>query len=128
MKNTYKRLAAYLIDILIVSLIVSCLTSNPITNPTLKKYTKTNKTYQELIDNYRNINIDLKKDYNDKTITPKEKDKLIKKYPEYKNSINKFDKGVYMISLQNSKTVCDALKQNVDSSYYCFTPSGVFIK
>ena len=45
-----------------------------------------------------------------------------------KKSIAKFDKGVYMISLQNSKTVCDALKQNVDSSYYCFTPTGILIK
>ena len=85
-----KRLLAYCIDMLVVSLIVTCLTSNSIINKHINEYNKYYKDYQEKYTNYTEVLIDLNDYYKDNKITTEEYNKLIKKHQDYEKQINKY--------------------------------------
>lgn len=78
MKKTLKRIGAYLIDIIIVSIVATLLTSNPYINKDYEKYINTYDEYNEEYNKYSNYYTKLENYYEDKDLSKKEYDKLLK--------------------------------------------------
>lgn len=116
MKKIYKRLIAYIIDIAIISVIISCLTNNSFTNPSLKQYNKTYDECQELSDNYTNFTTDLKKYYEDKSLTEDEYNKLNNKYEYYNNTLEKYYQDNNLTST-NYQKLLDETNQDFQNKY-----------
>lgn len=111
MKVVFKRVGAYIIDIILVSIISTILTSNIYINKDYKKHSDTYEEYMTFYNEYHDFLNDLEKDYSDKTISKDEYDNLVKKYPSYKKYI---DKSLInnKISDKEYKDILDNLNSN----------------
>ena len=83
MKVILKRIGAYLIDIILVSLVATLLTSNHYINKDYKKYIKTYDEYNEEYNKYSEYYTKLENYYEDKKLEEKEYNKLIKLNNKY---------------------------------------------
>lgn len=124
-----KRLTAYLIDMLIVTIIVYCLTSISFLNPQMKKYQKYYTSYQQLSINYSNFITDLSKYYEDNKLTNEEYNKLIERNPDYKKQVNNYYKDEKLTKsnytkLKNS-TQADYQKK-YKAAYYKFNQNLIY--
>lgn len=90
MSKIWKRLVAYLIDLLIITMLSQGLASTTVLNPNINKYQKYNKEYNEKYITYANFTIQLQKYYQDNKLTDEEYNKLIEKYPTYENNLKKY--------------------------------------
>ena len=79
MKIVFKRILAYMIDILLVSLISTLITSNSYINKDYKKYNEVYKKYEVVYDEYNESKENLQEKLEDKKISQKEYDKEEKK-------------------------------------------------
>ena len=89
MNKNIKRILSYLIDIIVVSLIVSCLTNLSFINWQLDNYNKNYKEYKKLYNNYMNFREDLNNYYEDNKLTADEYNKLLENNDAYEDFINK---------------------------------------
>ena len=80
-----KRILAYLIDMMIVTLLTSCLATLPIINVNYNTYENKVDKYNERIEPYIDFLNDFKKEYEDKKLDDEEFDKLQKDYIEIIN-------------------------------------------
>ena len=80
-----KRILAYLIDMMIVTLLTSCLATLPIINVNYNTYENKVDKYNERIEPYVDFLNDFKKEYKDKKLDDEEFDKLQKDYIEIIN-------------------------------------------
>ena len=87
MKLIFKRICSYLIDIIIVSLVATLLTSNEYINMDYKRYKKTYDEYNDKMDEYSEFYEKLEKSYKDNKITKKEYEKLLEY--DYVNDLEK---------------------------------------
>jgi len=78
MKIILKRIGAYLIDIILVSVVATLLTANPYINKDYKKYTKIYDQYNEEYNKYSDYYNKLQNYYEDKELSKKEYNKLLK--------------------------------------------------
>lgn len=78
MKKFFKRFCAYLVDVLVVSLIVYLFTSIPFVNFQLDDYNKSYEAYEKTYVDYIEFVSDLENYYEDNKLTRKEYDKLVK--------------------------------------------------
>ncbi len=90
MKKIYTRFIAYLIDMVIISIITMSITYIPIFKNDLINYRKYIKEYNKEYTTYLSLNNDLNKYYKDKKISEKEYNKLIENNQEYKSIIDKY--------------------------------------
>ena len=90
MKNLYKRVFAYILDLLIVYIVVSCLTNLSFINPQLKKYNNYYDKYSNMYINYQKFMNDVNKYYSDNKISDKEYNKLSKKYNDSIKYVDKY--------------------------------------
>lgn len=79
MKIVFKRILAYMIDILLVSLVSTLITSNSYINKDYKKYNEVYKKYEVVYDEYNESKENLQEKLEDKKISQKEYDKEEKK-------------------------------------------------
>lgn len=79
MKIVFKRLIAYIIDIVIVSVVSTLITSNSYINKDYNKYVNTYDKYQEYSDQYRKNVKELDKSLDDEKISEKEYEKNLNK-------------------------------------------------
>lgn len=94
MKVVLKRVVAYMIDIIIVSLVVTFITSNSHIN---KDYDKYNDTYKEFQDNYemhQDFLTDFEEFYKDDEIKEEEYDELIENYPLYEQYLEEIKTSI----------------------------------
>ena len=77
MKKIFKRLLAYLIDILIITSITNLISNTTLINPNLGKYQKYNKEYSQMIISANGFILKLQDYYQDNKLTTKEYEKLI---------------------------------------------------
>ena len=77
MKLIIKRFGAYLIDIILVSVVATLLTSNKYINMDYERYKKTYDEYNNVFDDYNDFYGKLEKSYEDKEISNKEYEKLL---------------------------------------------------
>jgi len=86
MKLTFKRISAYIIDIILVTLMATLITSNNYINKDYKKYETTYKEYSLKYEEYKKYYDELEKVYEDKIISEEEYNKLLEveiQYNEY---------------------------------------------
>lgn len=92
MKLVLKRVGAYLIDIILVSIIATFLSSNKYINKDYEKYTNIYNEYMEKYESYNEYYEELENLYKDKEITQKEYNKLLTYSEEYiKELINSYE-------------------------------------
>lgn len=107
MKTIFKRVVAYIIDMFLVSLVATMLTSNSYINKDYNKYTDIYDEYSKYSNNYNDF-IATIEEFNDKdTITIEDLNTLIEEYPEYKNYITNID----------SKDKLNNIKEEVQNQY-----------
>ena len=78
LEPTIKRVSAYMIDILLVTIIASLITSIPLLNKNYHKYQEKYNEYQEKYKQYIDINKELKESYQDELINEEEYNNLLK--------------------------------------------------
>ncbi|MBR3162262.1 MAG: RDD family protein [Bacilli bacterium] len=116
MKKIYKRFIAYLIDILIISIISMSITYMPIFNKELSNYRKYIKEYNKEYTNYLSFNNDLNKYFKDKKITNEEYNKLANKHDTYKTYLNKYYKDE-KLSKKNHKKITKEINKEWSKTY-----------
>lgn len=79
MKIVFKRIIAYIIDIVIVSVVSTLITSNSYINKDYNKYVNTYDKYQEYSDQYKKNVKELDKSLDDEKISEKEYEKKLNK-------------------------------------------------
>ena len=79
MKIVFKRILAYMVDILLVSLVSTLITSNSYINKDYKKYNEVYKKYEVVYDEYNESKENLQEKLEDKKISQKEYAKEEKK-------------------------------------------------
>ncbi len=92
MNTRFKRIAAYFIDMVIVSIVVFGLTNIKQINYQYDNHEKVSKEYQKYIDKYEKLEDkyeDAKDDYKDKKITKEEYNKIKSSYNDYKKGYEK---------------------------------------
>ena len=90
MKLVFKRILAYLIDILIVTLISTLLISNKYININYEKYKNVYENYNEEYNNYENSIKFLNESFVDNKITEKEYKKITKYSKKYKDIVDNY--------------------------------------
>lgn len=90
MSKIFKRICAYLIDILLITTLTQSLASTTIFNPNLNKYQKYQKLSNEEYISYATVITDFQKYYSDNKLTEKEYNKIIEHNPNYTEEINKY--------------------------------------
>lgn len=121
MKKLFKRLIAYVIDMMVVMLISQSLSGVPFLNPQLDKYNQYYNDYLELYEVYGNFKVDLVSDFEDKLLTEKEYQSLIEDNSEYKDILEKFyDDNKLEEEEYNKlvKTIDDEYMKNYKKVYY----------
>lgn len=119
MKIVLKRVGAYLIDIILVSLLATIISSNSYINKDYKKYKDVYNEYNNKYDEYSDYYTKLENYYEDGKISDKEYKKLIKTNETYtKDLINyyedkKIDKEEYTNIVENLKLEYS----NVETNY-----------
>lgn len=92
MYRIFKRVAAYIIDMLIIVILTNLLSNTTLLNKNLNKYQKYYKEYSNITEKTSSYVIDIQKYYKDKKITEEEYNKLLKKYPEQQETLDKYYK------------------------------------
>lgn len=90
MKLILKRICAYFIDITLVSLVATLLTSNSYINKDYKKYSETYNEYISEYEIYSDYYADLEKYYDDEKITKKEYNNLLESDKGYTKDLKKY--------------------------------------
>ena len=111
MRKLCRRICAYIIDILIISIITQSLASTTILNPNLNKYQKYSKEYNKLYSNYVSFIYQLQNDYQDSKLTEKEYKKLVKSYPEYEENINEYYQNKKLTEKKYNKLIEQITKE-----------------
>lgn len=113
MKIVLKRVVAYMIDIILVSLVSTFLTSNSYINKDYNKYTSTYEKYEESYEEYSEFLSDFEEVYDDKKITEEEYDELkeeSKTYISYLKDIE-LDKELAQKEYEN-------IVENINEEYF----------
>ena len=129
MLKTWKRIIAYLIDILMITILTQSLASTTILNPTRNNYQKYTKDYNEKYTEFANFTIQLQKYYEDSTLTKEEYNKLIKKYPTYEEKLNKYYKEEKISEKDYTKLLKEISKDYSKTSnkiYYKIEKNSIF--
>ena len=92
MYKIFKRFISYLIDLVIISLIVSLLSNNNLINKDLKNYNKYSKQYTEASTEYIKFSNDLSNYYQDNKLEEEEYNKLIENNKKFEKLVNKYYK------------------------------------
>lgn len=113
MKIVLKRICAYLIDIILVSLVATLISSNSYINKDYKKYQKAYDEYNSKYENYNNYYAKLEKCFHDEEISKEEYDELLEMnkqhskdliiyYDDEKIENNEYEKIIENLSLEYS--------------------------
>ena len=89
MKKIWKRILAYIIDMMVILIISQSLSGIPFINKQLDKYNKYYQEYTELVEIYTGFKVELTNNFKDQKLTEKEYNSLIKNYPSYKDRLTK---------------------------------------
>lgn len=92
MKIVFKRFFAYFIDILLVSLVATFISSNSYMNKDYKKYEETYKNYNNEYNEYTEYYTKLQNYYEDDELSEKEYNKLLKLENKYANDLKSYYK------------------------------------
>lgn len=112
MNKIIKRIVAYFIDVLVVTLVAYLLGYTSILNPQLNKYNKYYDEYIEINESYTEFIKYLEKSYEDKKISSKEYNKIVEKHQKYQEIVDK-----YYIEEKLTEKNYEKLIKEVDNNY-----------
>lgn len=118
MKLIFKRIGAYIIDVILVTLIATLITSNSYINKDYKNYETTYKEYSKEYEEYKKYLDELEKVYDDKKISDEEYNNLIEldtednNYLGEKYSDKNIDEKEYEVILENINKDYSITEQN----------------
>lgn len=112
MKIVLKRVIAYIIDIVLVSVAATFLTSNTYINKDYQKYTDTYDEYKKYSNTYNNFLSDIEEIFDKEAIALDDLDSLIEEYPEYENYIGQ----IYKDGIINENRL-DEVKETIQKQY-----------
>lgn len=98
MKLTFKRIGAYILDMFLVVLMASLISSITFINKDYKEYNNTYKEYEEVTDKYRNFMTDITEDYNDESLDS----------DEYQNLVSDYSELAYYITIRYDDEILDS--------------------
>lgn len=112
MKKILKRLGAYIIDLMVITIITQCLAGIPIINHQLDSYNKYYQEYSNQLKEYTTFKLELQTSFKDEKITEKEYNKIIKTSDEYKSYLEKYyeDKKI-------TKNEYNKINKSIDQHY-----------
>ena len=112
MKKILKRLGAYIIDLMVITIITQCLAGIPIINHQLDNYNKYYQEYSNQLKEYTTFKLELQTSFKDEKITEKEYNKIIKTSDEYKSYLEKYygDKKI-------TKNEYNKINKGIDQHY-----------
>ena len=90
MKKLFKRLVAYLIDMMVILLLAQSISGIPQINGQLDKYNKYYDKYMDLYGDYVSFYGDLNKYYEDESLSEEEYNSLIEAHEGYANVLNEY--------------------------------------
>ena len=120
MKTRFKRIAAYMIDMIIVSIIVFGLSNIKQINYQVENYNEASKEYQNYVKKYEKAEKkyeDAKEDYKEKKITKKEYNKKKSEYNEYKSDYEKKIKK-YNYNISKNSVISTIISMAIVIAYF----------
>lgn len=111
MQNVLKRIGAYIIDIVIVSIVTTLLSNTPL-NPKYDEYTEVYESNTETYSTYSEMLNTLSDAYKDEKITSEEVSSFEKKYPDYTKLVEKYYKDEKI-----DKKEYDKIYEGISSDY-----------
>ena len=120
MKTRFKRIAAYMIDMIIVSIVVFGLSNVKQINYQIDNYNSASKEYQNYVKKYEKEEKkyeDAKADYKDKKITKKEYNKKKSEYNEYKKDYEKKIKK-YNYNISKNSVISTIISMAIVIAYF----------
>ena len=112
MRRIFKRALAYVIDMMVVTIIAQSLSGIPIINPQLDNYDKYYDEYIELLENYGAFKVDLTSDFEDKKLSEEEYQELVEEHEEYQNLLTiAYEDG------ELTKKEYDKINTQIDENY-----------
>lgn len=90
MNKLFRRVFAYIIDMMVILLIVQSLSGVPQINKQLDDYNKYYGECMDLYNTYLSFKLDLKADFKDKKLSDKEYDSLVEEHDSYKGILDKY--------------------------------------
>lgn len=121
MFKIFKRVLAYVIDMMIVLIVVQAISGIPAINKELDKYSKAYNDYSMELKSYSNFRMDLNNYYDNKKLSEKEYNKIIEDNPEYKDLLDKYYVDGKLTSKNYDKLVNeldDTYLEGYEKSYY----------
>lgn len=112
MKIVLKRIGAYLIDIILVSLVATLLTSNPYINKDYKKYKEVYDEYNDKYEDYSEYYAELEESYEDDKISKKEYNKLLDFDKKYTKDLSKYYEDKKIVEDEYNQIV-----ENLNTNY-----------
>jgi len=111
LKLLVKRMLAYMIDIIIITIFATLITYIPLFNKQNEKYQKIYDEFQEIYTEYTSTTVLLNDSYNDKMISEEEYQKLLEK-ETYKNIIEE-----KYIDLEINEDEYEEIKEYIEDKY-----------
>lgn len=112
MLKLLRRFFAYFIDMMVILIIVQTITSIPFINRQINKYEDVYNNYLENTNQYTSFRLDLVESFDDKELTKKEYQELVKDNANYEELLNKYYKDDKL-----SKKNYDKLLKEIDNTY-----------
>lgn len=112
MQKFFKRLAAYVIDILIINILATLVASISFINPQYANYTTDYDTYLALYKQRSSVLTDIDKAYEDKSISSEELDNLKNDYSYFQTELDALKDKTEV-----TQEEIDSLKENISNSY-----------
>lgn len=114
MKDIFKRVVAYIIDIVLVSVVATVLTSNSYINKDYDKYTDVYQEYKNFSDNYNELLTEIEEIYNDEVVTQESIDLLLNRHSDYEKYIKKINVSKSLSEEDYEKITTDIKKYYED--------------
>ena len=112
MQKFFKRLAAYVIDIVIINILATLVASISFINPQYANYTADYDTYLALYKQRSSVLTDIDKAYEDKSISSEEFDNLKNDYSYFQTELDALKDKTEV-----TQEEIDSLKENISNSY-----------
>lgn len=112
MRKLFKRVLAYVVDLMVVLIITQSLSGIPQINPQIDKYNKYYDDYMTLFEDWTLFKGDLVKYFDDKELSEEEYNKLVDKHDNYVEVLNTYYKDNKL-----TKGNYDKLIDKIDNNY-----------
>lgn len=117
MFKLFKRVLAYLIDMMVVLIIVQTIASIPFINKSEDKYNKVYENYMTITSEYTSFKLDLVNKYEDNKLTSEEYEEVVEDNSNYKELLDDYYDEEKGLSKKNYNKLLKKLDSDYESGY-----------